>query len=394
MSQKVVLAYSGGLDTACILKVLEERGWDVVAFVADVGQQEDFEDIARRARATGASEVVVSDLKREFVTDFIFPAIAGNAVYENRYLLGTSLARPLIAREQVQVARATGATAVAHGATGKGNDQVRFELGYAALAPDLEIIAPWKEREFLDRFQGRVDLLAYAAEHGIEVEASAEKPFSTDENLMHRSYESGILEDPFTAPPADIFKLTGSAKDAPDQPASLEIHFTDAIPTRVVDLDTGATYDDPLELFLFLNKVAGRHGVGRIDMVENRFVGIKSRGVYETPGGTVLRDISTSVHWHDLSMKRSSRGASPSVSASTAVSPGNSSRLRTPRRFCWSTPRKACLPRSATIPIPTIPDRWTYRLAGPFWTQSPTLRTARSVMTSSTSSFTAAAASS
>ncbi len=288
MSKKVVLAYSGGLDTACILKVLEERGWEVVAFVADVGQQEDFEDIARRARATGASEVVVSDLKREFVTDFIFPAIAGNAVYENRYLLGTSLARPLIAREQVEVARATGATAVAHGATGKGNDQVRFELAYAALAPDLEIIAPWKEREFLDRFQGRVDLLAYATEHGIEVEASAEKPFSTDENLMHRSYESGILEDPFTAPPADIFKLTGSAKDAPDQPARLEIHFTDAIPTRVIDLDTGTAFGDPLDLFLFLNKVAGRHGVGRIDMVENRFVGIKSRGVYETPGGTVL----------------------------------------------------------------------------------------------------------
>ena len=288
MSQKVILAYSGGLDTACILKVLEERGWDVVAFVADVGQQEDFDDVARRARATGASDVIVSDLRREFVTDFIFPAIAGNAVYENRYLLGTSLARPLIARAQVEVARATGATAVAHGATGKGNDQVRFELGYAALAPDLEIIAPWKEREFLDRFQGRVDLLAYAAEHGIEVEASAEKPFSTDENLMHRSYESGILEDPFAAPPEDMFKLTGSAKDAPDTPARLEIYFTDAVPTRVIDLDSGEAHDDPLDLFLFLNDIAGRHGIGRIDMVENRFVGIKSRGVYETPGGTVL----------------------------------------------------------------------------------------------------------
>jgi argininosuccinate synthase len=288
MSQKVVLAYSGGLDTACILKVLEERGWEVVAFVANVGQQEDFEDIARRARATGASDVVVADLRREFVTDFIFPAIAGNAVYENRYLLGTSLARPLIARAQVEAARSTGATAVAHGATGKGNDQVRFELGYAALAPDLEIIAPWKEREFLDKFQGRVDLLAYAAEHGLEVEASAEKPFSTDENLMHRSYESGILEDPFAPPPDDMFKLTSPAKDAPDTPARLEIHFTDAIPTRVVNLDSGETIDDPLDLFLYLNEIAGRHGVGRIDMVENRFVGIKSRGVYETPGGTVL----------------------------------------------------------------------------------------------------------
>ena len=288
MSQKIVLAYSGGLDTACILKVLEERGWDVVAFIADVGQQEDFEDIAIRARATGASEVVVSDLRREFVTDFIYPAIAGNAVYENRYLLGTSLARPLIARAQVEVARRTGARAVAHGATGKGNDQVRFELGYAALAPDLEIVAPWKEREFLDRFQGRKDLLEYAAEHGIEVEASAEKPFSTDENLMHRSYESGILEDPFAAPPADMFKLTRSPQDAPDEPARLEIHFKDAIPIRVVNLETGKSREDPLELFLFLNEIAGAHGVGRIDMVENRFVGIKSRGVYETPGGTVL----------------------------------------------------------------------------------------------------------
>ena len=288
MSQKIVLAYSGGLDTACILKVLEERGWDVVAFIADVGQQEDFEDIARRARATGASEVVVSDLRREFVTDFIYPAIAGNAVYENRYLLGTSLARPLIARAQVEIARRTGASAVAHGATGKGNDQVRFELGYAALAPDLEIVAPWKEREFLDRFQGRKDLLEYAAAHGIEVEASAEKPFSTDENLMHRSYESGILEDPFAPPPGDMFKLTRSPKDAPDGPARLEVYFKDALPIRVIDLESGSSYEDPLELFLFLNEIAGSHGVGRIDMVENRFVGIKSRGVYETPGGTVL----------------------------------------------------------------------------------------------------------
>jgi argininosuccinate synthase len=285
---RVVLAYSGGLDTACILKVLEERGWEVVAFVADVGQQEDFGEVARRARAGGAVEVVVADLRREFVTDFIFPAIAGNAVYENRYLLGTALARPLIARAQVEAARATGATAVAHGATGKGNDQVRFELAYAALAPTLEVISPWKEREFLARFRGRRDLLAYAAEHGIEVEASAEKPFSTDENLMHRSYESGILEDPWASPPADIFKLTRSPAEAPDTPAELEIRFEDAMPTRVVDLATGVAESDPLALFLGLNRVAGEHGIGRIDMVENRFVGIKSRGVYETPGGTVL----------------------------------------------------------------------------------------------------------
>ena len=288
MKKRLVLAYSGGLDTACILKVLEERGWEVVAFIADVGQQEEFTEVAERARATGAGEVVISDLNREFVTDFIFPAIAGNAVYENRYLLGTALARPLIARRQVEVARETGAVAVAHGATGKGNDQVRFELAYAALAPDLEVVSPWKEREFLDRFKGRRDLLAYAAEHGIPIEATAEKPFSTDENLMHRSYESGILEDPMAPPPADMFKLTRAAHEGPDEPARLEIHFKDALPVRVVDLDSGASHEDPLELFRFLNETGGRHGVGRVDMVENRFVGIKSRGVYETPGGTVL----------------------------------------------------------------------------------------------------------
>jgi argininosuccinate synthase len=288
MTQRLVLAYSGGLDTACILKVLVERGWQVVAFIADVGQQEPFDEVAERARATGAAEVVVSDLRREFVTDFILPAIAGNAVYENRYLLGTALARPLIARRQVEVARETGATALAHGATGKGNDQVRFELAYAALAPDLEVVSPWKERAFLDRFQGRRDLLAYAAEQDIPIEATAEKPFSTDENLMHRSYESGILEDPLASPPGDMFKLTRAPHEGPDEPARLEIHFADALPVRVVDLADDATREDPLELLLFLNEVGGRHGVGRVDMVENRFVGIKSRGVYETPGGTIL----------------------------------------------------------------------------------------------------------
>jgi argininosuccinate synthase len=290
MKKRLVLAYSGGLDTACILKVLVERGWEVVAFVADVGQQEEFDEVAERARATGAAKVVISDLQREFVADFIFPAVAGNAIYENRYLLGTSLARPLIARAQVEVARAEGAVAVAHGATGKGNDQVRFELAYAALAPDLGIVSPWKEREFLERFKGRPDLLAYAAENGIPIEATAEKPFSSDENLMHRSYESGMLEDPMMAPPDDLFKLTRSPRQGPDEPTRLEIHFKDALPTRVENLDDGAVHEDPLELFLYLNDLGGRHGVGRVDMVENRFVGIKSRGVYETPGGTVLHE--------------------------------------------------------------------------------------------------------
>jgi len=286
--KKVVLAYSGGLDTACILKWLLEKGHDVVAYVADVGQQEDFEEVAQRARATGASKVCVEDLKREFVTDFIFPAIAGNAVYENRYLLGTSLARPVIARRQVEIALREDAQAVAHGATGKGNDQVRFELAFAALGPQLEVIAPWKNREFLSRFQGRKDLLAYAKEHGIPVEATAEKPYSSDENLMHRSYEAGLLEDPGAVPPKDMFKLTRAVEDTPDEPADLSIHFEDAMPVRVVHASAGMDLTDPVELFEYLNDVGGMHGVGRIDMVENRFVGIKSRGVYETPGGTVL----------------------------------------------------------------------------------------------------------
>jgi argininosuccinate synthase len=203
--KKVVLAYSGGLDTACILKFLLEKGYEVVAYVADVGQQEDFQEIAERARATGASKVYVEDLKRAFVTEFIYPAIAGNAVYENRYLLGTSLARPVIARRQVEIALKEKAQAVAHGATGKGNDQVRFELAFAALAPQLEVISPWKDAGFLTRFQGRTDLLAYAKEHGIPVEATAEKPYSSDENLMHRSYEAGMLEDPTVTPRKDMF---------------------------------------------------------------------------------------------------------------------------------------------------------------------------------------------
>jgi len=286
--KKVVLAYSGGLDTACILKVLTQRGYDVIAYVANVGQQEDFDDVARRAIETGASSVFVEDLRREFVTDFIFPAIAGNAIYENRYLLGTALARPVIAKRHVEIALEQGAGAVAHGATGKGNDQVRFELAFAALAPRLEVIAPWKEAEFLERFQGRRDLLAFAKEHEIPVEASVEKPFSSDENLMHRSYEAGRLEDPSVAPDEEMFKLTRSLADTPDAPTHIEIEFKDASAVRVRNLDDGTVLDDPVELFEYLNNVGGTHGIGRVDMVENRFVGIKSRGVYETPGGTIL----------------------------------------------------------------------------------------------------------
>jgi len=286
--KKVVLAYSGGLDTACILKDLLMRGYDVIAYVADVGQQEDFAVVAERARATGASKVYVEDLKRDFLTEFIFPAIAGNAVYENRYLLGTSLARPVIARRQVEIALDEGAHAVAHGATGKGNDQVRFEMAFAALAPRLEVIAPWKEKDFLARFQGRKDLLAFAREHGIPVEATVEKPYSSDENLMHRSYEAGMLEDPLAVPPEDMYKLTRSVEEAPDAPTDLTLHYKDSHPVRVVCEAEGVDLADPVELFDWLNEKGGLHGIGRIDIVENRFVGIKSRGVYETPGGTIL----------------------------------------------------------------------------------------------------------
>ena len=288
MSGKVVLAYSGGLDTACILKVLIERGYEVVAYIADVGQTEDFDEIEARAKATGAAKTYVEDLKSDFVTEFIFPAIAGNAVYENRYLLGTALARPLIARRQVEIALREGATHVAHGATGKGNDQVRFEFAYAALAPRLKVLSLWKDRDFLNRFRGRSDLIRYAREHDIPVEATAEKPYSSDENLMHRSYEAGLLEDPSFTPADDMFRLTRSPQDAPDEPATLDIHFKDSTPVRVENIDDGTAHEDPLALFQYLNELGGLHGVGRIDMVENRFVGIKSRGVYETPGGTVL----------------------------------------------------------------------------------------------------------
>ena len=287
-AKKVVLAYSGGLDTACILKVLQQRGYEVIAYIADVGQQEDFEEIATRARQTGASKVYIENLQREFVTDFIFPAIAGNAVYENRYLLGTALARPVIAKRQVEIALEEEATHLAHGATGKGNDQVRFELAYAALAPHLEVLALWKDREFLSQFRGRSDLLAFAREHNIPVEATVEKSYSSDENLMHRSYEAGMLEDPFAPPPAEMFKLTRSPQEAPEAAERIEVEFKDGSPVRVENLGDGTRHTDPLDLFMYLNDLGGRHGIGRIDMVENRFVGIKSRGVYETPGGTIL----------------------------------------------------------------------------------------------------------
>ncbi len=288
MSDKVVLAYSGGLDTSCILKWLKLKGHDVIAFVADIGQDDDFEQVRKNAVATGASKVVVRDLKREFVTDYIFPAIRGRAVYENRYLLGTSLARPIIAKGQVEVAEAEGARYVSHGSTGKGNDQVRFELGYWALSPELRVIAPWKDPEFLAKFKGRSDLIKFAKDQGIDIPVTLEKPYSTDENLMHKSYESGILEDPARRPDPSMFTVCVDPREAPDEETVVEVEFKAGTPVGATNKTTGKSETDPLALFTLLNEAGAANGVGRIDMVENRYVGIKSRGVYETPGGTLL----------------------------------------------------------------------------------------------------------
>ena len=278
--KRVCLAYSGGLDTSVILHWLIERfQCDVVAYTADVGQEEELDGLPEKAKATGAVDCVVRDLRDEFVRDFVFPAIQAGAVYEGTYLLGTALARPLIAKHHAEVARQTGCDAVSHGATGKGNDQVRFELTFRALAPELSVIAPWREWDL----ESRPDCMAYAREHGIPVTASVEKPYSIDRNLLHISYEGGILEDPWQAPREEMFQLTRAPETAPDEACDLVIGFEAGVPCSV-DGEVLA----PVPLLERLNELAGLHGVGRVDMVENRFVGLKSRGVYETPGGTLL----------------------------------------------------------------------------------------------------------
>lgn len=287
--RKVVLAYSGGLDTSVILKWLAGKGHEAIAYIADVGQDEDLEEARDKAIKIGASKVYIEDLKEEFVTDFIFPAIKANAIYEGRYLLGTALARPLIAKKQIEIAKKEKTDFVAHGATGKGNDQVRFELSYYALKPDVRVISPWKDPEFLEKFKGRSDMIDYAKEHGISVKATGKKPYSEDANLLHISHEAGILEDPKKSPEEGVFAYTRSPKDAPDEETKIEIHFKDGIPVKVINQNDGTVKTEPLELFLYLNKLGSDNGIGRIDMVENRFIGIKSRGVYETPGGTILR---------------------------------------------------------------------------------------------------------
>ena len=286
--EKVVLAYSGGLDTSVILKWLIDKGYEVIAYVADVGQDDDYSEVEKKALQIGASKVYIEDLKEEFVTDYIFPAIKANAVYENRYLLGTSLARPLIAKRHIEIAEKENAQYVSHGATGKGNDQVRFELSFYALNPKIKVLAPWKMQEFLDQFKGRTDMLNYAEEKGIPVKATLKKPYSEDDNLLHISHEAGILEDPKYKADKEIFTKMVHPTDAPDKETSIEIHFKDGTPVLLKNNSTGESYSKPLELFTYLNKLGGENGIGLLDMVENRFVGIKSRGVYETPAGTIL----------------------------------------------------------------------------------------------------------
>lgn len=280
-TKKVVLAYSGGLDTSVILKWLTETyGCEVVAFCADLGQGEDMKAVKAKALKVGASKVYIEDLRETFVKDHVFPMLRANAVYEGSYLLGTSIARPLIARRQIEIARREGADAVAHGATGKGNDQVRFELTYLALDPSTKIIAPWREWEF----RSRRELIEYATGHGIPVTATKAKPYSTDQNLFHVSYEGGILEDPWEEAPEAIFQMTVSPEKAPSKPAYVEIEYEQGNPVAV-----NGKRLSPAALLARLNELGGAHGIGRVDLVENRYVGMKSRGVYETPGGTILQ---------------------------------------------------------------------------------------------------------
>ncbi len=279
--KKVVLAYSGGLDTSIILKwLLENYGCEVIAFVADLGQGEELQEAHAKALATGAVKARVEDLREEFVRDFVFPAFRANAVYEGQYLLGTSIARPLIAKQQVKVAEEEGADAVSHGATGKGNDQVRFELTYSALNPALKVIAPWREWTL----RSRTSLIEYAKKHGIPVPVTQEKPYSSDRNLLHISFEGGVLEDPWAAPDPKMFVLTADPEEAPNRPEVVEIDFERGDPVAV----NGQPLS-PANLLYKLNELGGKHGIGRVDLVENRFVGMKSRGVYETPGGTIMR---------------------------------------------------------------------------------------------------------
>jgi len=279
--KKVILAYSGGLDTSIILKwLIETYRCEVVTFSADLGQDEELDGIEKKALATGAIKARIEDLREEFASEFVFPAFRANAIYEGQYLLGTSIARPLIARHQIRIAEEEGADAVSHGATGKGNDQVRFELAYMALRPDIKVIAPWREWDM----KSRSDLVAFAKKHGIPVPVTKAKPYSCDRNMLHISYEGGILEDPWTEPDPEMFIMTADPQNAPDEPEIIEIDYEKGDPVAA-----DGRRMSPAGILRHLNKIGGKHGIGRVDLVENRFIGMKSRGVYETPGGTIMR---------------------------------------------------------------------------------------------------------
>ena len=286
--EKIVLAYSGGLDTSIILKWLVNEGYDVICFIGDVGQKDDFNKVKDKAVNLGATKVYIEDLKKEFIVDYIYPALQGNALYEGRYLLGTSLARPVLAKRQIEIAHKENARIVSHGSTGKGNDQVRFELAYFALDSKIKVLSPWKDKTFLEMFKGRNDLLKYAEEWNIPVTATKDKSYSEDENLMHISHEAGILEDPSVRPDESIFSRTNSISNAPETETIIEVVFENGIPVSVINFKDGVSKTDPLDLYTYLNELGGKHGIGRVDMVENRFIGIKSRGVYESPGATIL----------------------------------------------------------------------------------------------------------
>ncbi len=305
MAEKLVLLYSGGLDTSVMCKWLADKGYEIICFSADVGQREDWAGMEKKALASGAKKLIVADLKEKFVKDFVFPAVRFNALYEGRYFLGTSLARPCIAEELVKVAKKEKATTFAHGATGKGNDQVRFELTVAALAPKMKVIAPWRMADWAAEFKGRSDMIDYAAKHKIPVKASKKKPWSSDENLLHISFEAGVLEDPAYRPDADMFELSVDPKKAPNTPEIIELEFDKGTPVKLNGKKLGAQ-----AMLAACNAIGGKHGVGRVDMVESRFVGMKSRGVYETPGGAILyaahRDLEGMTLDRDLMMLRDS----------------------------------------------------------------------------------------
>ena len=285
---KIILAYSGGLDTSVILKWLVNLDYEVVCFIGDIGQSDDFVNAKIKAEELGASKVIIEDLKNSFIIDYVYPALQGNAIYEGRYLLGTALARPVLAKAQIEIAHNENASIVSHGSTAKGNDQVRFELAYHALDPNIKVFSPWRDEEFSNQFKGRNDLLNYAEKWKIPISASKGKPYSEDENLIHISHEAGILEDPSKRPDPSVFSLTEDISNTPDEETKLEIKFKDGIPISVTNLVDNSSYDNPLDIINYLNLVGRKNGIGRVDMVENRFIGIKSRGVYETPGATIL----------------------------------------------------------------------------------------------------------